>query len=172
MRALRLLRGVVLTSLAWGFAWAILSVVATLVSALLSPPDTDLVVASPPFAIMAFYGILGIWAGGVFAVVMAISERRHTFADLSTRRVITWGVLGGISYPILGTLINKIVGGAHIEGFGTALVLTGVFGALSAWAMLVAARRAGSRPPSQLSATRPTEWRDVSTGERSDVRTN
>lgn len=172
MRALRLLRGVVLTSIVWGFAWAILSVVTTLVSALLWPPDTDLVLAPPQLAIMAFYGILGIWAGGVFAVVMAISDRRRTFADLSTRRVITWGVLGGISYPVVGALINKIVGGGQIEGFRTALVLTGAFGAVSAWATLVAARRAGSRSPSQLSAPGPTEWRDVSTGERSDVRTS
>ena len=172
MRTLRLLRGVVLTSLAWGFAWAILGAVASLVSTVVSPPDAQYVLTPGPLALMVFYGILGIWAGGVFAVVMAISERRRTFADLSTRRVITWGVLGGISYPVVGTLINKIMGGGHIEGFGTALVLTGVFGALSAWAMLVAARRAGSRSLSQLSAPRPTEWRDVSTGERSDVRTS
>lgn len=172
MRALRLLRGVVLTSIVWGFAWSILSVAAALVSVVLSPPDTDLVVAPPQLAIMAFYGILGIWAGGVFAVVMAISERRRTFADLSTRRVITWGVLGGISYPVVGGLINTIVRGDHIEGLGTALVLTGTFGALCAWAMLVAARRAGSRLPSQLAAPGPTEWRDVSTGERPEVRTS
>ena len=172
MRVFRLFRGVVLTALTWGLAWAMLGATVSLAVALFSAPTASNLVAPGLLPVTLFYGIVGMWAGGVFAVVMAISERRRAFTDLSMVRVVAWGILGGVSYPLVGLVLNKLMGGDRIGGLGAALGLTGAFGALSAWAMLRAARGAQARPTAQLAAPQTDEWQDASsTAEPIDART-
>lgn len=142
MRFLRLLRGVASTAIVWAIAWATLGAVISPLLALASPIDPParfyigIIVGST-----VFYGIVGLWSGAVFAVTMAISERRRVFTDLSMSRVVAWGVLGGISYPLLALLFTSM-SGAAVGGLAVALGITAALGAGSAWAMLRAARRA------------------------------
>lgn len=158
MRAFRLLRGIVSTALAWGFAWAVLGATFTLVTGLVNAFDVPMRAYASVAPISAlFYGTVGIWAGGIFAITMAISERRHIFTELRMSRVVTWGVLGGASYPLVGWVISKLTS-QEIGGLATALAVTATFGALSAWAMLRLARRSADPEPSQLGAGSVESW--------------
>lgn len=158
MRAFRLLRGMVSTAIAWGLAWAVLGAAFTILTGLVRAFDVPLrTYASVALSSALFYAIVGVWAGGIFAITMAISERRHTFTELRMSRVITWGVLGGVSYPLLGWTLSKLTG-QEIGGLTTALVLTATFGALSAWAMLRLARRTADPEPTLLGAGGVETW--------------
>ena len=157
MRVLRLLRGIALTAVTWGVAWAVLGVAIALPSAF--PGSAEASVSAPPglLALPVFYGFVGVWAGSVFAIMMAISERRRAFAELTMARVVSWGVLGGISYPLLTLALNRAMG-ADVGGLGVALAVTGPFGALSAWVTLRTARRADGRAQAQLVTGTMPAW--------------
>lgn len=157
MRAFRLIRGVLSTALVWACGWAVLGTGLAAVATIWdSATLLELSRAVLPLAV--WFGLVGAWAGGVFATIMAISERRRTFSQLSMRRVVAWGVLGGISYPVIPTIMNLLRGVPAKSGFGFAVLMTGAFGAVSAWGMLRAARRGGSTPPSQLGEGSAAGW--------------
>lgn len=73
--------------------------------------------------------VLGFVAGGSFASVLSIAERRHTLADLSLWRAALWGGIGGTLLIIVAVSIAALVG-ASIGG--------GVLGGL-AWFFLLGA---------------------------------
>lgn len=47
--------------------------------------------------------ILGFCAGGSFATILSIAERRRTLDQLSVRRVAAWGAIGGMALLLLFT---------------------------------------------------------------------
>ena len=79
--------------------------------------------------------VLGFVAGGSFASVLSIAERRHTLADLSLWRVALWGGIGGTLLIIVAVSIAALVG-ASIGG--------GVLGGLAGFFLLGAGCASGS----------------------------
>ena len=143
MWILRRLRGIIGTALVWGTAWAVAACGLTLVWHAWFRPRAGLagVGFSPVLGMTLFYGIIGVWAGAVFASVLAVGDRRRTFAGLRMSRVVTWGMLGGVSYPVLVWLVASSGSGPMPSGLGVAVGLTAVLGGGSAAAMLALARR-------------------------------
>jgi hypothetical protein len=136
---LRVLRGVVRTAVVWGVLWALAAGLFVIGVEMFGPGRTiDPLRAFVGVAI--FFTGIGAWAGGVFALMMAAAERRHSFAELSTARVALWGAAGGVSLPLMILLVNLRAGPAD-EGLWPMFFCT-VLGTLSAWGMLAVARRA------------------------------
>ena len=81
---LRRLRGVIGTGLTWAIGWAGFSAVVGAIFGAYSVPRLALV--------GAFTGLI---AGGAFAVILSITERRRRLEDLSLWRMALWGGLGG-----------------------------------------------------------------------------
>jgi hypothetical protein len=82
---LRRLRGIIGTGLTWAVGWAGIFGVLGLIFGAGSVPRVAL--------LGAFTGLI---AGGAFAVILSIAERRHRLEDLSLWRTALWGGLGGI----------------------------------------------------------------------------
>ena len=136
---LRRLRGVIKTGLTWAVGWAGST---TVFSVILGTPLSRMVG-------VAFNGaIFGFIAGGTFAVILSIAERRHSLADLSLRRVALWGGIGGIAL-ILGFAPGFLGSGISLQQMVTSyfipLVLNGLLGAGFAAGSVALARR-GSEP--------------------------
>ena len=81
---LRRLRGIIGTGITWAIGWAgIFGVVGAIFGAY----------SVPRLALVG--GFTGLIAGGAFAVILSITERRHRLEDLSLWRTALWGGLGG-----------------------------------------------------------------------------
>lgn len=158
MHLLRKLRGIVVTSLVWGFGWAVLgglalsgleSVWSSLPASLdLSAPERAWGLFRAGFRLA---GMLGVVAGAVFATTVAFAERRRTFATLSGYRLATWGALGGAAIPLVAATMYLAGEGIWLRGIGPFIAVASSLGALSSWAMMRLARR-GDRLPA-LSAS-------------------
>ena len=108
----RKLRGIVGTGLTWAVGWAGVTLALNVLTGI-------------PFHFVgqvALSGLVrGFIAGGAFATILSIAERRHTLQDLSLRRVALWGGIGGsvlffMALPVLmrigvpmGTLLGPLV---------------------------------------------------------------
>lgn len=91
---LRRLRGIIGTGFTWAVGWG---AAFTGLRALFGFPYDNLLEA-------ALNGsILGLAAGGSFAVILSIAERRRTLDQLSLRRVAAWGGVGGMALLLLLT---------------------------------------------------------------------
>ena len=82
---LRRFRGIIGTGLTWALGWAGIFAVVGLVFGAYSVPRLALV-----------GGFVGLAAGGAFAVILSITERRRRLEDLSLWRMALWGGLGGL----------------------------------------------------------------------------
>ena len=82
---LRRLRGIIGTGLTWAVGWAGIFAVAGVIFGAGSVPGVAVV-----------FGFTGLVAGGAFAVILSIAERRHRLEDLSLWRTALWGGFGGI----------------------------------------------------------------------------
>ena len=84
-RFLRRLRGIIGTGLTWAVGWAVVNLGIALLSGL-------------PLRFIGLGAISslaqGFVAGGAFAVILSIAERRHTLEDLSLERTALWGGRG------------------------------------------------------------------------------
>jgi len=85
----------------------------------------------------------GFIAGGSFALVLGVVERRRTLADLKVSRIALWGAAGGMAYPVVSFLVSGF-GGINLGiGFFLAILgITGVLGAGCSAGSLLLARRA------------------------------
>lgn len=88
-------------------------------------------------------GLAGFFAGGSFALVVGVMERKRTLADLKVGRMALWGALGGMALPSFA-LLSALVGGSMItvSAMLAVLGLTGVLGAGCSAGSLLLARRA------------------------------
>jgi hypothetical protein len=84
------------------------------------------------------FGLFGLMAGIVFSAVLALTEGRRRFDEMSLRRFAVWGAVGGL-------LLSALVAKAASLGWGDVLALAptlAVASAVSAAGSLAMARRA------------------------------
>ena len=123
------------TGLIWAIGWAGLTVALSLLAG--TPLQS--------IGLVALSGAArGFTAGGVFAVILSIAERRHTLEDLSLRRVSLWGGIGGgllflIAVPLL------ISAGFPVGGVLVPLAVNSLIGAGFASGSVALARRGDTR---------------------------
>jgi hypothetical protein len=133
----RRLRGFLGTMLTWGVAGSITGALmgAGISLGILWPrglaPHFGELVAGIGFAT----GIVGVMAGFAFALIVTLSERRHTLAELKRWRMATWGALAA---GVTGLLISRNPAFA---------VVCGVVGSGAATFSLAMAKRALGRAP-------------------------
>jgi hypothetical protein len=168
-RWLRVARGVAGTAATWGILWGIAAIVFAIGLEMFGAGRTTTPFGRTLTGVGLFFGFFGAWAGAVFAILMAASERRRTFAQLSALRVALWGIAGGVSLP-LTIVLSQLDVARRIgppDGFIRILLFTATLGAISGWGMLSMARRAsGGDSPSQLDAGSPEFTSTVPDAER------
>jgi hypothetical protein len=101
MRILRILRGIVKTSLTWAVVWAPFSLVPFGLASLFAS-------ALPPRLLSALFvghAVMGAINGGVFATVLAIAGRRKTFETLSLPWMAACGAVGATLIPFVGRAV-------------------------------------------------------------------
>lgn len=84
-RWLRRMRGAIGIGITWGAAWSAVGLVPRWVLGF--NPDA-------PFPIV--FGVLGFLAGVTFAVLLALTEGRRRFDQMSLPRFAGWGAVGGL----------------------------------------------------------------------------
>ena len=173
MQPLRLLRGVFGTALVWATLWTVAGGVLSILPLVLGPGGAQWIAA--PYSLLRVaqtaavgFGVLGAVVGGAFALALAVTGRRQTFADLTPRRVAASGVFGGLVVACALLLRRIIVIGPPERAFIPDLVIAAVLGGTTAWLMLRLARRAPSLPsPDALSSG--DRWAPEAAGSTSDV---
>jgi hypothetical protein len=89
--------------------------------------------------VAGIFGVTGAMVGAGFAVVLGVAEGKHSFEELSYRRLAGWGAAGGL---LVGVPLGLWLGIASpLTTFG----LLALFGAGSAAGTLAIARRAEDR---------------------------
>jgi len=127
---LQRIRGAIGIGLMWAAAWAAVGGVPRWVLGI----ETD-----APLPLV--FGLFGLLAGTSFSAILAVTEGRRSFDQLSLPRVAAWGALGG---AMLAALFAR----ATSLGWGDLLALAAtlaVASALCASGSLALARRAGER---------------------------
>jgi hypothetical protein len=127
---LRRIRGAIGMGVTWGAAWSFAGAILRWVFGV----NTD-----APFPLI--FGVLGFIAGVTFSGVLALAERRRTFAQMSLPRFAAWGAVGGL---LLAALFAK----AASLGWGDVLAVAPAFAiacAACASGSLAVARRAVGR---------------------------
>jgi hypothetical protein len=154
---LRRFRGIAGTALTWGTLWGLAAIVFAIGLEIFGAGRTNTPFGRTLAGVGVFFGFFGAWAGAVFAVLMAASERRRTFSQLSALRVALWGIAGGVSLPltIVLTSLDMVRRIGPPDGFIRTLLFTATLGALSGWGMLAMARRAKGDDPAALAAGSP-----------------
>ena len=132
---LRRLRGIIGTGITWALGWTgVLSVLHLLMGAPLQFIGQTVLTGL----------IWGSVAGGGFAVVLSIAERRHALVDLSLWRVALWGGIGGSLLILVTVLILSLVG-SPMSGVLGALALNILLGAGFASGSVALAKRADTK---------------------------
>ena len=140
---LQRIRGAIGMGFTWGATWSIAGMVPRWVFGFK---------ADAPFPII--FGALGFIAGVIFFALLAVTERRRRFEQMSVPRFAAWGAIGGV-------LLAAIFATAVSLRWGDVLAIVPTFAlasAVCASGTLVVARRAVTR---EL----PDSRRDISEGE-------
>jgi len=127
---LRRIRGAIGMGFTWGVAWS----AAGLVMAAVFRFQAD-----APFPII--FGVLGFIGGVIFSALLALTERRHRFDQMSLRRFAGWGATGGL-------LLSALFAKAASLSWGDVLMVAPTFAlasAICASGSLAVARRAAHR---------------------------
>ena len=127
---LRRVRGAIGIGVTWAVAWSTAGTVLKWVFGV----DTD-----APLPLL--FGVFGLVAGMVFAGVLALTERRRSFDQMSLPRFAGWGAVGGL-------LLSAFWARAISLGWGDVLALAptlAVASAVCASGSLALARRAVRR---------------------------
>lgn len=134
-KLLRRLRGILGTGLTWAVGWAGVTVALSLIGGV---PFPFL------FRVVLSGAAQGFIAGGVFATILSVAERRHTLEDLSLRRVALWGGIGGacLFVPIYPMLMSA---GIPLFRLALPLAINALMGAGFASGSVALARRADHR---------------------------
>jgi len=126
---LRRIRGAIGMGLTWALAWF----AAGMVLLLIVGPDA----ADVPFPLG--FALLGFLAGVAFSGVLAITEGRRSFDQMSLPRFAAWGAAGGL---LLAVGMAAVIGWAQLPVLATVFALSG---AGSAAGSLALARKAVDR---------------------------
>jgi hypothetical protein len=108
------IRGAIGMGVTWAVAWSVAGAV---------PRWVFGVVTDAPLPIV--FGVFGFVAGVVFSAVLALTERRRRFDQLSLPRFAGWGALGGLLASALFAKIASL-------GWGDVLALTSTVATASA----------------------------------------
>jgi len=149
---IRRLFAVVTLAVLWALEWAVLGALFGVYQfyfgqnyAIIDPP----LWAGPFWPVVLVTAISfargGAISGALFALVLAIAERRQSVANLRLSRVILWGIIGAWLIP--GTLLLTNLARNGIEWWGLVLeylLVVGVAGGVSAGTTLLLTRRAPS----------------------------
>ena len=142
------------TGVLWGIVWSIIGTIAltTLVywaqHARRGLEVNTGSVGSFVLGQLLFFGVYGGISGAIFALLLALAERRRTLEQLSMARVTTWGVLGGAVLPAFGIATIGVNGGFRgappMVGWVlvSMLVASALLGGLCASGTLALGRRA------------------------------
>ncbi len=103
----------------------------------------------PPGFVIRFLTLWTLWgalSGAIFAVVLAVAERRHTLVELSFARVAVWGAMGSLALPAALTILDVVRATSPSEWrfVFIALGIAGALGAGCAAGTLALARRAAT----------------------------
>lgn len=143
MKRLRQLRGGLVISMLWAFAWLPIGVLLGLTLGWVHIPPRSWMEAS----FLTTWTAVGALSGAAFAAILAVAERKHTFAELSPRRFLLWGLLGGATIPVVSTVIVLAISKRHLAPpAGPVFALMTVVGGLCASATLWLARRSREEP--------------------------
>ena len=96
---LRRVRGLLGVGLLTGIAWACVGMLLVAVIRIVDPASVD--PGEGPLRAALVLGRAGFAAGLIAGGILAFAERRRHVAELSVRRGIVWGALGGLSLPWL-----------------------------------------------------------------------
>lgn len=133
----RRIRSAVVMGLTWAIVWA---PIAVLIGTIIDPDDS---MDEMWVAIGAYPGFL---CGVLFAVVLAVAERRRRIDDLSLPRFAAWGAVAGFVVGALPFAIGEPTDRVPLWllALGTIGTMT-LLGALSAAGSLALARRGDAR---------------------------
>jgi len=145
---LRRLRATLSIALIWALVWLPMGLALALYAD--SRPAQPSDVISRPVSIPLFVTAWTAWgavSGAAFALVLAVTERRRTIANLSTLRTAIWGALGAVALPLLLTVIDVVRTPVGLRGYSwqfplLILAVSATLGAACATATLTLARRA------------------------------
>ena len=127
---LRRIRGAIGMGFTWGAVWSAVGLVPRWFLGF--NPDA-------PFPII--FGVLGFTAGVAFSGILALTEGRRRFDQMSFPRFAAWGAVGGV-------LLSGVFAKAASLGWGDILAVAPTFAiasAVCACGSLALARRAGRR---------------------------
>lgn len=111
---LRRIRGAVGMGFTWGAAWSAVGLVPRWILGF--NPDA-------PFPLI--FGVLGFFAGVTFSALLALTEGRRRFDQMSLPRFAGWGAMGGL-------LVSVVFAMAASLGWGDVLALAPTFAVASA----------------------------------------
>jgi hypothetical protein len=142
---LRRLRGILGTAVVWAIVWGALGAVFLAAQSLWEHLEHD-PYRTPSYGQLLARGFLifSIWgavSGAVFALALALAERKRSVSDLSMRRVATWGALGGVTLPLIGIVVMPYIGPSTWMFVAQILGATGLLGAGCAAGTLALVRR-------------------------------
>src|SRR5262245_46758558 len=86
MKLLRRIRGAIGMGFTWGGAWAVAGMVLAAATGFK---------ADAPFPLI--FGVLGFGAGTIFSGLLALTQGRRRFDQMSLRRFAAWGAIGGLT---------------------------------------------------------------------------
>ena len=151
----RRVRGVLVTALVWAVAWLPVGLIVGVIRALaIQLPEVWL---TPGMRLSIFLEIVGvltltwmIWgaiSGALFAVLVALLERRREVDTLSSRRTVIWGALGAMALPttILLIVLAEAPGFTLIQPAVWTLSISAAQGAVCAFGTLALAQRGQNR---------------------------
>jgi hypothetical protein len=95
-----------------------------------------------PLSVTAF--IQGFVAGGAFATILSIAERRHTLQELSLKRVGVWGGIGGMII-VLPAIPYMLSYGLPLSRVFLPLIINGLIGAGFASGSVALARKGDTK---------------------------
>jgi len=127
---LRRIRGAIGMGFTWGVAWSVAGIVLTVVTRFK---------ADAPFPLI--FGVLGFIAGVIFSAILALTEGRRRFDQMSLPRFAGWGATGGL-------LLSALFAKAASLGWGDVLAIAPTLAlacAVCASSSLALARRGGPR---------------------------
>ena len=138
---LRRLRAALGNAVTWAVGWAPVGLVLGMWVAYGLPPRVSF--WGIAFEMALSTALAGFIAGGAFAIVLGVVERKRTLADLKVSRIALLGAAGGMAFPVVSFLISGL-GGVNLgaDFYLATLGLTGVLGAGCSAGSLLLARRA------------------------------